>query len=530
MSLRVFAFSAPQYPEGGPRANVLSGVDPVSMYNACRVAAWSARFGSGPWADSNFSDLDPRGNVPIVLYDDLVTARIELDRVISRLRPNLVLIGAMTLCLRGAFECAAYVKEMLGDQVCIVLGGHHVSESMYLDESESVCHHASSPLRLMADGEFDSVVDIVVAGEAEYVVEYFGIAVEQSVKRGKAPTDWVRSFEGLAGVPGRWIVGTLSGDKLITAIGKQPLPDDMPVPCELFGVRTRFSVFDDMPTAQIFSDIGSGCIYDCAFCSEAISIVGRPRAFTTSADRLARQFFAAETTIASLYGIGSGGAAFVEDSTLLGMNPKLIARFGALLARNEHHMVFGGQATVDQILRCQASIRDLAAMGLRYLFVGLETASPENMVGFHKRRRGDIPWLRRAETAISILEGLGVRVGVSVLFGLGEKKSDRDVLFRKIAEWQSAHLDPQVVSMNWAVQHPLKGRDGGAHYKYAQWLSKPSLLPLMRFFGEASTSYPIAGLAAPSEGEILDVIAAYEDLPLSGDVGGGATGSGRRAV
>jgi hypothetical protein len=72
---------------------------------------------------------------------------------------------------------------------------------------------------------------------------------------------------------------------------------------------------------------------------------------------------------------------------------------------------------------------------------------------------------------------------------------------------------PNVVSMNWAVQHPLAGRDGGAGYTYTDWaIPAGPFLAAFRDFGEASVRYPLLGCRPPELAEVEEVAAAVEGL------------------
>jgi hypothetical protein len=60
--------------------------------------------------------------------------------------------------------------------------------------------------------------------------------------------------------------------------------------------------------------------------------------------------------------------------------------------------------------------------------------------------------------------------------------------------------------VNWAVQHPLKGRDGGTGYSYDQWgIPVGPFESAFADFGEASTLYPISGVAVPVLSEVLEL-------------------------
>ena len=82
---------------------------------------------------------------------------------------------------------------------------------------------------------------------------------------------------------------------------------------------------------------------------------------------------------------------------------------------------------------------------------------------------GKQPWTSRVEHAIDLLTGLGIKCGSSILFGLGESHQDRLRLLRQLKRWSERYGAPNPVSINWAVQHPLRGDDGGTNYDYLDW-------------------------------------------------------------
>lgn len=123
------------------------------------------------------------------------------------------------------------------------------------------------------------------------------------------------------------------------------------------------------------------------------------------------------------------------------------------------------------------------------------------------------PWLDRAEQTFALLQELGIRGGVAILFGLGERHQSRLALLDHVHRWRRRFGMPYPVSLNWAVQHPLYGLDGGAAYRHTQWaIPEGPFLAAFRDFGEASLCYPLAGRPAPLLEEVLEVQHAVEDL------------------
>src|SRR5262249_38247026 len=155
--------------------------DPASLFNACRAGAAAAVSRSGAWGHSNWSGTRAERRAAVIMLHTLREGLPALQKRLFELRPNLILIGSMSICLPGALACARYAKALLGDQVCVVLGGRHASETIYRLPDGSIEHHPSSPLRLMAESYTDSVFDVVIAGEGEHAIVALGELVDATV-------------------------------------------------------------------------------------------------------------------------------------------------------------------------------------------------------------------------------------------------------------------------------------------------------------------------------------------------------------
>ena len=484
------------------------------MYNACRLGAQAAALGQGPWGDSNFAGHRTERREAVFLLHSAEDVPIFVEQV-NRLKPNLVLIGAMSVCLPGAVVCARAVKQVIGDQVCVVLGGRHPSESVYQQAGGTISHHPSSPLLLMSKGVIPACFDVVVSGDGEAFIRGVGELVADVVHSGQPAALARERLPDLEFIPGRWVAGSVSGSQIKCVASRGPaLPyGTMPSPAELFGVRTSFEVFGGRLTAQVFSDVGRGCIYDCQFCSERRSVTGSPLDLRGSPDRLFQNIRSAVRVIQE-DSPGLGASAFVEDSTLLTFNPNHVERFITQMQEATLDVQFGGQLTIDQILSRPDLLGRLREVGLTYLFVGLETSSPEHVGGISKDvKRKSAPWLARAESVMERLTDLDIRCGVAVLFGLGESREARLALADQIANWRSRFRRPNPISMNWAVQHPLRGDDGGTGYTYTEWsVPEGPFLEPFRDFGEASVRYPLAGQPRPNLDEVREVHCAFTSM------------------
>lgn len=512
-TIRAIAVSAPDWIEGTKSENALNSADPASLFNACRYAADLAQRKIGAWSDSNWS-------APTSLLRKCFLLMYSLDDIdrftalVLSQRPNLLLLGAMTLCMPGAVECAKRAKELLGDEIVIVLGGRHVTETIYLQnertrEPSAVRHHKASPGRLIREKTIPPIFDIVVSGDGEHIVAEIGNALSSCPP--KALNDIADKIR--PEIPGRWIVDFPAIDRTLISVGTPLRYDDMPSIPTIFGVSASFDVFEGRMTSHVFSDTGRGCVYDCAFCSERRAVTGGIQDIKGAPHRLYRQMRDSAMVI-SRDSPNRGASAFVEDSIFLSGSPVAISQFCDLMEYDPIDIVFGGQFTIDQILRRKELIERLAQNGLRYVFVGLETFEPEEIGGMSKDLDKELrSWQDRFAEALSILGNCGISCGCALLFGLGEKHASRLALLKTLIKYRKTIGQPVVVSANWAVQHPLRDMPEGANEDYLRWgTPKGPLLKAFHRFGEASLEYPISGVTPPAIAEVEEIIKLLDEL------------------
>lgn len=516
MAIRVIGIAAPELPEGKIGKGVLSGEDPVSLFNACRYAAFLAENDVGFWAESNWAVLRKERRKTFLLMHSLKEDTPVFERMLEKIQPNLLLIGAMSICLPGAVACAKKAKEMFGDEICVVLGGRHASETIYLTRDGTIKHHFSSPLRLMAEGYIDQVFDLVVSGEGEYIIASIGEIVGNLDQRKISPAKISKYLQEISQVQGRWIIGWVDEIKEIRVIegrGGQFDRNYLPSPAEMFGVGSAFKVFPGRLTAHVFSDTSSGCVYDCTFCSERRSVCGPFVQLDTGADRLFKQLKGAVDVI-SQDSPSFKASAFVEDSTMLGGSNFALNRLVKLLSEEKLDLRFGGQLTIDQILSKIEILKALKEVDLDYLFIGMETLEPRLVGGMSKDvKSGKDTWLKRTEKVIETLNSLEIQCGIALLFGLGEDHNIRIKLLHQINQWRKDYGMPDPIAFNWAVQHPLKGNDGGTGYRYTEWGIPPGpWLEVFHDFGEASVLYPLAGQKPPFLNEVREIVNFYHEL------------------
>ena len=126
--------------------------------------------------------------------------------------------------------------------------------------------------------------------------------------------------------------------------------------------------------------------------------------------------------------------------------------------------------------------------------------------------KNTLSWIDKNEQAIRFVKSQNMKYGVSVLFGLGESQKDRIRLMETIYGWQKKYGLPNVVSMNLAVQHPLRNNE---IYDYIEWgTDKDSeYLPIFtEIFGEASEKYKMPEVELPTPEELKELQEFYNKI------------------
>ena len=109
--------------------------------------------------------------------------------------------------------------------------------------------------------------------------------------------------------------------------------------------------------------------------------------------------------------------------------------------------LFQGAATVDSILRGDL-IERAADAGLRSLFVGFETLTPENLRRSQKRQN-----LGRDYSAVTArLHGLGIMINGSFVFGMDDDDTD---VFRRTVDWA---IENGITTATFHIQTPYPER------------------------------------------------------------------------
>lgn len=511
MGLRIFALAPPDHAEGLLGRGVLTGADPASLYNACRYSAELAVNGEGAWGDSNWNCSRAERRESVLLIDSLKEGMPEFISRIQKIKPNILLIGSMTLCFPGAIECAKKAKELFGDDICIVLGGRHCNETVY-KHLDTIQHHPGSPLELMSRGVIDPVFDIVVSGQGEYLIAEIGNIVYELEKSNNKVNQAKYHLENIKETRGKWLAGFIS-DGIVEVVENDGFAvnyNELQPPCLMFGISESFDVFKGRPTAHVFSDTGGGCAYDCNFCSERISVMGTPVQKEDSVLRLVKQFKAAIQVVEEDYPDSPGASAFVEDSILLLGSNKKLNELISLLTEEKIDIKFGAQLTVDQVNTKHDILQRLKEVGLEYLFIGVETIDPNiaNTLSKNSKKNKEVDsWFDRTLQALFKLHELQIKSCVALVFGLGETHESRLHILQKLKMWRKEFGFPARISMNWGVQHPLKdAKLDGSDYTFHEWGAPPGpYLDAFKNFGESSLIYPMYGQPRPILSELVEI-------------------------
>jgi len=156
-----------------------------------------------------------------------------------------------------------------------------------------------------------------------------------------------------------------------------------------------------------------GCPHHCDFCYKDAFFEGGKTFYTQVVD----------DALAEIDRLPGRHLYFLDDH-LLGNAKFASALFEGMKGMNR---VFQSAATVDSILRGDL-IEKAADAGMRSLFVGFETFSPQNLKQSNKKQNLQKDYRK----AVDRLHALGIMINGSFVFGLDD--DDRDV-FKRTVEW-----------------------------------------------------------------------------------------------
>jgi radical SAM superfamily enzyme YgiQ (UPF0313 family) len=195
--------------------------------------------------------------------------------------------------------------------------------------------------------------------------------------------------------------------------------------------RTRYLVPNSIVVTR-------GCPQHCDFCYKDAFFQGG-RGFYTQR---------VEDALAEIERLPGRHLYFLDDH-LLGDQRFAKALFNGMMGMRR---LFQGAATVDSILRGDV-IERAAEAGLRSLFVGFETLTPENLKRSNKRQN-----LGRDYKAVTDrLHSLGIMINGSFVFGMDDDGED---VFRRTVDWAIEH---GITTATFHIQTPYPGTRLHAH-------------------------------------------------------------------
>lgn len=227
------------------------------------------------------------------------------------------------------------------------------------------------------------------------------------------------------------------------------------------GVTTnKFWIFDSKPTAQLM--MSDGCPEACSFCHESAD-----RGVAYFVPKVGRR--SPENLLLEIKRIiaNDGIAKYFFDDSYFLQKPAALERVvhGLVAIKTDQpDFEWGCQTTIDSIIDNRNLLPLLKKSGLSYVYVGLEGADPgksESSEVTKVNRRSSIPgkpnatWMARFRCAAKLLQQNGVRMGASLLFGLGENLDDTQRLFSAIKRLhRSGTIPAEGIALNMVTLYP----------------------------------------------------------------------------
>ncbi len=178
--------------------------------------------------------------------------------------------------------------------------------------------------------------------------------------------------------------------------------------------------------------VSRGCPQHCGFCYKDAFFEGGRGFYTQAVD----------DALHDIEGLPGRHLYFLDDH-LFGNRPFAAALFEGMRGMGR---LFQGAATVDSVLRGDL-VERAAEAGLRSLFVGFETFSPENLRDCNKKQNLAADYAAAARR----LSDLGIMINGSFVFGMDH--DDEDV-FARTVEWA---VENGITTATFHIQTPYPG-------------------------------------------------------------------------
>ncbi|TVR83174.1 MAG: hopanoid C-3 methylase HpnR [Rhodospirillales bacterium] len=274
---------------------------------------------------------------------------------------------------------------------------------------------------------------IVVGGHSA------SFTADEILEHGQGAVDAVLRGEGEAGLPpllaairdDRTAVASLPG--VVTRDGRGPPPgfvhslDDLLPARDLLRHRHKYFIGALDPAASI--EFTRGCPWDCSFCS-AWTFYGRSYR-TRSADHVVEE----------LKRIREPGIFIVDDVAFIQSRQGF--EIGEAIAKAGIRKKYYLETRGDVLLRNKEVFRFWTALGLRYMFLGLEAIDAEGLAKHRKRIS-----LGENFEALEFARSLGVRVAINII---ADPDWDRE-RFRVVRDW--CMEVPEIVNISVNTPYP----------------------------------------------------------------------------
>jgi radical SAM superfamily enzyme YgiQ (UPF0313 family) len=454
---------------------------PPPEYRA-RASDSGIREVSGPLLNTDQAIFDPRvWNPDIEHY---------FANLLQAIRPRVILISTTSPAHRYAIQIARVVRSHDPTSL-IVFGGRHIDETMrYQDDTHTLELAHSNTLRAVADGRSEPIVDFLVSGDGYFALDLLmkAISIAMDLEDKTASVgDVVYVLDQLAAVagpvPGQAVITAVDGDHLhIFPLRGRPLDmAKLPPPYRPFAIRARFPIFqspDGTIQRTAHMTTSNACPFQCNYCSESVASVGRLLKFSetpvqTALDQISEYVsYGAEALFFddSVFWAGDIDRMYDFCIALAAVKSKAMAGKGEFHWLQEAadlqrlaRLQWGAQLTFEFVATLKSestTLKILNAMkdaGCTYIYFGLESMAPSIMAKIHKNLHGkhDISWQHKARTALELLKKVGIRAGVSVLFGLdGETRETIEVTVEAVARLIQDGLI-YITSPNICTYHPV---------------------------------------------------------------------------
>jgi radical SAM superfamily enzyme YgiQ (UPF0313 family) len=387
---------------------------------------------------------------------------------LRRIGPRIILISATTASLPNALRIAHEARAAC-PETFTVFGGPH--EDAMPGETVARC----------AD------IDVSVAGEGEYAVPFLAQALLNVGCRSAFDADaFIKAHgSGLTKIPGLGTVFAASGEvrrerrpKTMADFGEKSLDlDSLPfIPRHVLPSRHRYHypVFLDgnriRPATQVMTR--RGCLATCPFCSETAHMQER----------------SIPSVLQELRMIRSQGyeAVFFDDSTFTDLSSARRA-YVEEIGKQLRHLDFewGCQTRVDMLDR--SLLRSLRKYGCTYIYLGIESLDQQILRALGKKYTPT-----QSEAILKACANLGIRVGVSLLFGAPDEKhtsSETNETAERTMQGIRRFVESgtvEIVSLNLFAYYP----GTPAYYAY----KRQSLSPDLDFYHPPTVddSYPFS--------------------------------------